>query len=338
MESLDLVLLNWLKKMFEVVRFEEGFEKSWDDFLGNAKNAAFFFRRGYLEYHKDRFDDHSLMIFKEDELVALFPANFKEDIIYSHQGLTFGSFIFKKNIKLRPAIIIVASVLKFLHQNGFSKLIYKAIPRMYNTVPADELDWVLFILKAELVRRDTAIAINNRDRLPYQERRNRSIKKAQKLNPLIKKEFKEGFNLFWDKILEPEIFERHGVRPVHSVNEIMLLADKFPENILQYNVYVSGEIMAGCTMFINPGVAHAQYISGSKEGRYNGCLDFLFDYLIREEFKDYPYFDFGICNENNGMYINQGLLDWKEGFGGRAMSHDFYAVNTENYQLLNSYL
>ncbi len=115
-----------------------------------------------------------------------------------------------------------------------------------------------------------------------------------------------------------------------------MLAVKFPENIKQYNIYLGDTIMAGCTMFINQTVAHAQYISGSDEGRANGCLDYLFNYLIKEEFNKSPYFDFGNSNEEAGTKINFGLMDWKEGFGGRAISHDFYKINTANYFLLDN--
>ena len=75
-------------------------------------------------------------------------------------------------------------------------------------------------------------------------------------------------------------------------------------------------------------------MAGTDDGRSNGCLDYLFNYLIKEEFKTYAYFDFGNSNEEEGTKINSGLMDWKEGFGGRAVSHDFYEINTENYYLL----
>ena len=62
----------------------------------------------------------------------------------------------------------------------------------------------------------------------------------------------------------------------------------------------------------------------------------LFDYLITDLFKEKEFFDFGICNEKNGKYINHGLLDWKEGFGGRTYVHKFYNIKTSKHYLLNS--
>ena len=44
-------------------------------FLDTPKNATFLFRRDYMDYHRDRFADHSLMIFRGEKLAALLPAN-----------------------------------------------------------------------------------------------------------------------------------------------------------------------------------------------------------------------------------------------------------------------
>ena len=88
--------------------------------------------------------------------------------------------------------------------------------------------------------------------------------------------------------------------------------------------------MAGTVLFITPDVVHAQYISGIEEGRNNGALDFLFDFVIKK-YATVKYFDFGICNENAGRDLNFGLLDWKEGFGGRTFCHNFYEIETVNH-------
>jgi hypothetical protein len=153
----------------------------------------------------------------------------------------------------------------------------------------------------------------------------------------LKKGFEE-IAPFWTEVLVPNLLSKHGVAPVHTLKEIELLASKFPENIQQHSIYLDGKIVAGCTMFLNNTVAHAQYISGTDIGRDIGCLDYLFDFLIKDEYVNYNYFDFGICNEQDGVLINKGLLDWKEGFGARTICHDFYQINTSEYNKLNNYV
>ena len=98
----------------------------------------------------------------------------------------------------------------------------------------------------------------------------------------------------------PRLAMRYGVAPVHSMAEITLLAERFPKNIRQFSVYCAGEIVAGTTIYETPQVAHAQYIASTEKGREIGALDHLFNWLLDKCYQDKDFFDFGICNENEG--------------------------------------
>ena len=52
-----------------------------------------------MDYHNHRFTDYSVMIYKENELYALLPANKVGDKVISHQGLTYGSFVLQDKSK-----------------------------------------------------------------------------------------------------------------------------------------------------------------------------------------------------------------------------------------------
>src|SRR5260221_7666560 len=65
----------------------------WNDFVGRSKNGTFLFHRDYLEYHADRFEDHSLLAFQDQKLAALLPANRAGDMLISHGGLTYGGWV-----------------------------------------------------------------------------------------------------------------------------------------------------------------------------------------------------------------------------------------------------
>jgi hypothetical protein len=321
--------------MIEVRRFDNSKIDDWNVFLDKSKNTSFLFNRNFMDYHSDRFLDYSLMVYKNDKLIAILPANLSDTTLVSHQGLSYGGVVIHDDIKLVDVINSFKAILAFLHNHNISTVLLKLIPKMYHTRPSDELDWILFKVKAELFRRDTALVVDNQSsNLKYQERRVRSIKKALKHSIEIK-EGLDQFSPFWIEILEPNLKDKHGVTPVHNLSEIKLLAERFPENIKQHNIYFNNKIVAGCTVFLTNSVAHAQYISGNQEGREMGGLDFLFDFLIKDIYSSNRFFDFGICNEKNGEVINNGLLDWKEGFGARSIVHDFYEINTSNFNLLN---
>ena len=79
--------------MFEVKTYEASLKEDWNRFVENAKNSTFLFNRNYMDYHADRFQDMSLMVYRKGKLYALLPANRKSDVLYSHQGLTYGGLI-----------------------------------------------------------------------------------------------------------------------------------------------------------------------------------------------------------------------------------------------------
>lgn len=323
--------------MIKVERYTQNNKVKWDSFIKSSKNYSFLFFRDFIDYHSDRFIDYSLMIYDEKKLVAVIPANLCEGQIISHQGLTYGGIVLHDNLRLSETIEIVKTVLIYLNDHGIMVWLLKNIPRIYHTRPADEIDWIMFKLSANLYRRDTALVIDRQAiQLPYQERRKRSIKKTNINNINLKHGFNE-LAIFWNEVLIPNLQKKHGVSPVHTLKEIELLYYRFPENIKQHTIYLDGVIVAGCTMFINNKTVHAQYISGTDVGRDMGCLDFLFDYLIQKHYSDYVYFDFGICNEQGGNMINKGLLEWKEGFGARTIIHDFYQIDTNLHYYLKNY-
>ncbi len=146
----------------------------------------------------------------------------------------------------------------------------------------------------------------------------------------------ETFDEFWNEILIKNLEEKHQAAPVHSLEEISALKLNFPKQIRQFNVYINEKIVAGTTIFETKDVAHSQYISGNSDKNRLGSLDFLHFHLIETVFKDKMYFDFGTSNENNGKNINAGLQYWKEGFGARTITQDFYSVETKNHQLLET--
>ncbi|MCF6297748.1 MAG: GNAT family N-acetyltransferase [Flavobacteriaceae bacterium] len=319
----------------QVKRYNSKFKSEWDDFNEKANNSTFLFKRDFIEYHGSKIVDFSLMIFANNHLVALLPANLEDEVtVTSHSGLTYGGFVVLEDVKLNLYLIIFKSALKFLNEKNIILLNYKAIPIFYTSLHTQEEEYALFLVKAKNYRTDTSLTIKYPNTIPFQTRRLRSIKKSKKYNLVIKED--NNFKLFWKNILTPRLDEKYDKKPTHTLKEIEYLASKFPNNIKQFNIVKDNEIVAGCTIFETSLVAHAQYISSNTIGRKLGAIDKLFQFLILDKFKDKYFFDFGICNENDGYVINHGLLDWKEGFGGRTFVNKFYSIRTSNFQLLNN--
>jgi hypothetical protein len=321
--------------MIKVEKYSNTDHEGWNLMVNNSRNGTFLHNRNFMEYHSDRFSDFSLIVLENSILVAIFPANITDGTVISHGGLTYGGLLFPGNVTLRKSILYFSKILKFLFSNKIAKLIYKPSPDFYHKVPSGELDFVLFLTDARLIRRDTSAILDLSLKLPFQERRRRGIKKAAKLNINIRQD--TGYATFWNNILIPNLQNTYKVKPVHSLAEIEQLAYILPENIKQFSAYVDDEIVAGCTIFETEIVAHTQYISASEFGKSSGAIDYLFSKLINDVYSGKKYFSFGSSNGIEPGEINFGLIEWKEGFGARTICNDFYEIETAKYKILENY-
>ena len=96
-----IALANW-KTTMNFVQFDDHLESTWEEFCERSQQDTFLVTRRFLNYHKDRFSDKSLLIYSKDQLVALFPASeFGEHnkSIVSHPGITFGGLIHDGRIR-----------------------------------------------------------------------------------------------------------------------------------------------------------------------------------------------------------------------------------------------
>lgn len=320
--------------IYKVLKYSGTYYQLWNDFVNQSKNGTFLFHRDFMEYHQDRFEDCSQLIFEDNQLVAIFPANKVGNTIYSHQGLTYGGLVLSNDIKFSSVFNAFKVLLETFKNNGFETIHLKTVPAIYHTLPSDEIQYLLFLLDAQLIRRDALSVVDLSNTITFSKDRIAGCKRALKQQLIIKEV--DTFDDFWNKILEVNLQEKHQVKPVHSLTEITLLKKNFPKNIRQFNVYKDDKIVAGTTVFESENVAHSQYISANEDKNTLGSLDFLHHHLITEVFAHKRYFDFGISNENQGKNINQGLHYWKEGFGARTVTQDFYQIETGNVSKLEN--
>ena len=85
--------MNGSDKEFDIQRYNPSMAETWNRFVSQSKNGTFLFDRGYMDYHADRFQDFSLVFYRKGKMYALLPANIKDNVLYSHQGLTYGGGI-----------------------------------------------------------------------------------------------------------------------------------------------------------------------------------------------------------------------------------------------------
>jgi hypothetical protein len=318
--------------LITIRKYDINDKANWDKFVASAKNATFLFYRDFMEYHKDRFEDYSLLCFKKEKLVAILPANIKDNIVYSHQGLSYGGLITSKSLRLDDTLFIMVKILEFLNSNGIVKLIYKKPSTIYQELEGLQMNSILFILKAKMYRSDAYLVIES-NMYNVNRNRKRAINKAINSGAKIQEnKFKE----FWRDILVPNLNNRFNVAPVHTINELLLLKSFFQKKIHCYTAHINNEIKAGVVVFEFDNIVHIQYSSGSDTRNEDGALDFLFDNVFKK-YLDKKYISLGSCSEGEEIRkINRGLLYWKESFGAITIPQEFYEVETSNFSLIDN--
>ncbi|WP_445721866.1 FemAB family protein [Flavobacterium sp.] len=310
-------------KTYHVKKYTKEYYSLWNDFVANAKNATFLFHRDFMEYHSDRFEDYSLLIFDEkDNLKAILPANRVGDTVYSHQGLTYGGLVLEKNVKLLEVDHFFEFIFRFLKIEKISILFYKPINSFYETKKSEEYLFSFFKYKAELLKRELNFCIPFREEFKISKSKLKHYKK--KANLEIKKA--TDFSDFWKKVLQPRLALKHNTKPVHSLEEITLLGRIFPNNIVQYNAYYEDEIIAGITIFKSGKVIKSQYGATTDLGEKLRALDFLYFKLIEQYKEEFDFFDMGTCTENSILGYNLGLITQKEELGCSFFNQDTYRV------------
>ena len=306
----------------EIRRYRREDKELWNSFVSKARNATFLFDRNYMDYHADRFEDNSFMFYHKGKLKAVLPANVAGDTLYSHQGLTYGGLLLDKKATVEDVLECFDSLNSWLRENGISKVVYKALPWIYQQYPSQEDLYALtWKCKAQLISRDISSTIVIDNKLKFAESRKSGIRKALSLN--IEVGESNDVDGFWH-VLEDNLGNRYNAKPVHTANEMKLLMSRFPNSIKLYVAKMNGEIVGGTLIYVTPQVVHTQYISASVEGKKHGALDLLFDYIINKVYANCRYFDFGKSTEQGGAYLNEPLIFQKEGFGGRGVCYDWY--------------
>lgn len=316
---------------WKLERYETSRQLEWDAFVSSSRNGTFIFLRNYMDYHSDRFADHSLFCYRDGKLLAVMPAHYVENdegsVFMTHGGLTYGGFVIAERMTTVAMLELFDALTGYLadYLPQVSKLVYRTIPGFYARRPSDEDLYALFRKGAVLTERKVTSVLRPGKDVVFSNLRRRMIKKAGMHHLSIVNDCR--FDLFWP-VLQENLQERHHCQAVHTLDEIVRLHACFPENIKLYRVLSpDGDTCAGCVVYLSERVAHVQYIGSNESGRSVGALDFLFDYLIHDQYSKKDYFDFGVSVESGGKILNEGLIFQKEGFGGSAMMYDTYELN-----------
>jgi CelD/BcsL family acetyltransferase involved in cellulose biosynthesis len=312
----------------EVTPYTAELEEDWDRLVADAPMATFLHSRRFYSYHGDRFEDASVVVLDaRGRLAGALPAAVvpgDAERVMSHPGATYGGLI-HASLYGERMLEAMARVAAHFAARGFDRFTYKAVPSIYHRRTCDDDLYALFRMGAQRYRVDLSSAVDLEHRGRLSNRRKRAIKKASKAGVSVRTGV-EPIAELWS-ILEQNLASRHQVKPVHTVEEIRELRDRFPEAIEFVFGEEGGELVAGTVLFKTPITVHAQYIASSERGQELNALDAVFDESLRTAAEQgFRYFSFGVSTTDEGMALNSGLHEFKVGFGGGGVVHEWYEL------------
>jgi len=315
-----------------IIPLEEKDVSRWDQFLPKTAQGVFLHSRRFLSYHGDRFKDVSLLIENDKgQLRALFPATQArgdETCVVSHPGITYGGLLHDPGCRADEIVAITSDILAWYREQGYRTLTYKAVPHHVQRQVVQSDLYALWREGGNLVRRDLWNVLDLSQPRNLSKGHNWGYKKAMKSGLVVGEFDTNGFAPF-HKMLAEGLTERYGTQPVHTLDELLDLQQRCPEEIQLWGCQTpDGELIAGVWLFkLHAKCWHTQYITANVKGRELFATDLLLEELVnRAQQAGVVHFSFGCSTDDGGRNLNAGLFSFKAGIGAGAVVQDFYEV------------
>ena len=214
------------------------------------------------------------------------------------------------------------SICNYYKIQGFNKILYKEIPHIYHKQPAEEDRYSLFVNGFSPLSVDVSTVLNLSDPIKMRKGRKAQVSKAKREGVVVREVCD---NFYFDEFMKLEdsvLLDRHNLHAVHSSSEIILLHDRFPHNIRLFCAFYNEKMISGTLVYEYDEVVHTQYMAADENARNLGALDYIISEIINYYKNTKKCLDFGISTEHDRVFLNEGLVSQKEGFGGRTVVYN----------------
>lgn len=315
--------------MFTLHRYINQNESRWDQFVSSGNNGTLFHLRKFLNYHpKDRFQDHSILIEKKQNLFSVLPAAELivdgKRILVSHPGSTVGSFVVPENLSIADAMSMSEALVTYVKENNFFGIRITLPPTLYQRRLSNYMDFSFFKQGFTYSKRDVTSILFLEDSLDknlakFKSSHLRAVRNAQEKGVTVCQS--NDFDSFYH-ILEQNLNIRHGVSPTHTLAELKNIHALFPDRVNLFAAFVKDVMVAGVVNFVvNDHVVLAFYISHDEAYQEFRAVNLLFysifDWAIQQGFRIYDFGTFTVNEEPN-----MGLGRFKENFGASGIFRD----------------
>lgn len=316
--------------MIEIHQYTPDQASRWNDFVVNSRNGTFLHCRGYMDYHADRFSDFSLIATDSNGLIfAVLPACRVADELFSHAGLTFAGWIMGNRTDVITMLEVMQAAMGFLSQHGIRRLIYKAVPYIYTSYPAEEDVYALLRAGATIERSMISSAVDLAAPLPFDMSYRQDVRRVHNLGLTVSDTSEESDWIEFWQLLTSHLQSKFNTAPVHTLAEISLLRSRFPANIHLYTARKDNELLGGVVVYHSRTAAHSQYTALAETGRRLRVLPAIHARAMEAAAQmGERYFDFGTSADVSAASgLNRGLIGQKIASGARGVLYTTYTLS-----------
>ena len=320
--------------MIRAETFTKAPTPDWDTVTRKAVNGHFMFERNYMDYHADRFDDHSLLFYddrvhSDREPVAVLPAHRKGGDLISHQGLPFAGLLWTEDVRMNAMAESVQALIDHMTKHDLSRLIYSPVPAPYKRFHDDEdiyqIERAGAVVAGTKVGCSARIGSNPGISKNRREIVNRAARRGLRFETRIPLADSYG-------IISNCLQEKFQKRPVHTLAELELLTQRYPKAIRCDGVFHEDDLVHSIITFHSDTCVRAQYTGGTNRGRDMHAQDFAFVSLVDAPEMQGRWFDFGTSMNPDTGDLQSKLHWYKETLGGRASLLRTYMLDLRETQ------
>ena len=307
--------------MLQIIKYDTNkHEALWDSFVLKSNNGTIFHLRKFLSYHKERnFQDCSFIFQNKNNIEALFTGAIVDDVLYSHPGASFGGFIYNQ-LSFESGRKIVELLLEFLQKNNLKELVIVPTPFIYYNQYNEVMEYCLYIKGFNIIEYYISSFVNLESNL-LNQMHNRKKRYIKNLENKIEIKLSKDLDSFYPILVSNKL--KHKVKPTHTLEELKILMQKFPDKIKLLLSYQNNKIIGGALNFItnkNSCSLFYNMIDYEYQSLQVASLQIYASLKWAQE-NNLKFLDIGVSQlyEDNKIIPHESLINFKEQFGAKVM-------------------
>lgn len=293
----------------------------WEKFIPGTANGNLFSTRRFLEYHPaGRFEDHSLLFWRGQELFAVAAGEAVNGAWSSHRFTSHGGVLVRPRLSAAEALDVVYALLTYAQSQDWHKMTMRFLPDVLAESWFTTLVWALAIFGFSQDNREmTWCALPefaSEDALldAYHESEFYAVRKAQKSGLSVRET--DDYPGFY-RILAAGLKERYHLDPTHSLAELARLRELCPGEMRLHGVHASsGQLIGGALIFdVSARGSHTFYLAQDYSFKLQQTMPLLMHSInVEYAVKRQRRLNYGVFTAHGGEELNVGLSRFKSKF------------------------